>query len=83
MRTVLSSWIALACMAVFPQASADQAPKDILLTPAQVERDVELAAEAYERIHPGYTRYTSQDTLDAAWQSIVDERGRSDDHSRR
>ncbi|MEM1035312.1 MAG: S41 family peptidase [Pseudomonadota bacterium] len=73
MRTILSSWIALACIAVFAQASADQAPKDILLTPAQVERDVELAVEAYERIHPGYTRYTSQDTLDAAWQSVVDE----------
>lgn len=46
------------------------------LTPQQVERDVALAEETYRRIHPGYTRYTPEATLSAAWADIVtDARG--------
>ncbi|MEM1391011.1 MAG: hypothetical protein AAGG45_08000, partial [Pseudomonadota bacterium] len=73
MRIILSSMLAVAYAMLLGPASADKAPKDIQLTPEQIERDVSIAMEAYERIHPGYTRYTSQDMLDAQWQSIITE----------
>ncbi|MEM1088517.1 MAG: S41 family peptidase [Pseudomonadota bacterium] len=78
MRTILSSMLVVVCATFFGFACADEAPKSIQLTPAQIERDVILAIEAYERIHPGYTRYTDQDTLDAAWQSIIDNANAND-----
>ncbi|WP_337659007.1 S41 family peptidase [Sphingorhabdus sp. Alg231-15] len=56
--------------------SKSQAPEPeydaaTMLTPAQVASDVALAEEAYERIHPGYTRYTDAETLKAAWAAIA------------
>ena len=36
------------------------------LTVEQIKRDTALAKEAYERVHPGYTRYTSKAALDSA-----------------
>lgn len=41
------------------------------LTEAQVIVDVALAKEAYERIHPGYTRYTDNKEIETAWQNIL------------
>ncbi|MFK7888100.1 MAG: S41 family peptidase, partial [Gammaproteobacteria bacterium] len=41
------------------------------LSPPQVTRDIELAQEAFERVHPGYDRYTDETVLDAAWQAII------------
>ncbi|MEL7232109.1 MAG: S41 family peptidase [Pseudomonadota bacterium] len=78
MRKIFSSLFLAASLALAGPATADTAPGDIRLTPAQVERDVALAIEAYERIHPGYTRYTDQDTLNAAWQAIIDEAAAND-----
>ncbi|MEM7450795.1 MAG: hypothetical protein AAF350_05085, partial [Pseudomonadota bacterium] len=46
-------------------ASAADARQGPMLTPEQVARDVALAQEAYDRIHPGYTRYADAATLDA------------------
>ena len=46
-------------------------PADSWLTFEQVEADVGLAREAYERVHPGYARYTSRTVLDQAWEDIV------------
>ena len=42
------------------------------LTLEQVDADIALAREAYERIHPGYTRYATATELDAAWNDIRD-----------
>ena len=42
-----------------------------LLSAAQVEKDILIAKEAYERIHPGYTRYTNEAKLTAAWEAVV------------
>lgn len=41
------------------------------LSAAQIERDVNLAKEAFTRIHPGYDRFTEQATLTAAWDDII------------
>ncbi|GAA0470954.1 S41 family peptidase [Parasphingorhabdus litoris] len=56
--------------------SNNQAPEPdydaaTMLTPAQVASDVALAEQAYERIHPGYTRYTDAETLKEAWAAIA------------
>jgi hypothetical protein len=53
---VAAAWCGLTCHA---------------LDPEQVARDVSLAQEAFERIHPGYDRYTSADTLEAGWRAIT------------
>ncbi len=42
------------------------------LSVEQVRADVALAKEAFERVHPGYTRYATKQEMDAEWQSIVD-----------
>lgn len=45
------------------------------VTPAldinQIRADVTLARNAYKDIHPGYTRFTTQAVLDAAWDGII------------
>jgi len=56
---------------------AQDAPRDRWITPASVASDVALAKEAYERIHPGYTRYASRAEMDAAWAGIVERADRS------
>ncbi|NVE93639.1 S41 family peptidase [Altererythrobacter lutimaris] len=45
---------------------------DARLTPEQVRADIELAREAFSRVHPGYTRYATETEMDALWQSIID-----------
>lgn len=47
-------------------------PADAVLTPEQVMRDLELAEEAFSRVHPGYTRYASEQEMAAAWAGIKD-----------
>lgn len=42
-------------------------PRDEALTSDQVREDLDLARKALEEIHPGYTRYTSAEGLDALW----------------
>lgn len=51
-------------------AHAEERPQDLPLSPAQISTDVTLAKDAYTRIHPGYSRYTSVDTLEGAWEAI-------------
>lgn len=41
------------------------------LSLGQIRADVTLARNAYKDIHPGYTRFTSQAVLDAAWDGII------------
>ncbi len=53
------------------QTSEPEYDSTTVLTPAQVASDVALAKEAYERIHPGYTRYTDAETMREAWAEIA------------
>lgn len=48
-------------------------PNKQLLTPLQVEQDIMLLKEAYERIHPGYTRYATLDELNLSWSKIIEQ----------
>ena len=71
LKLVLTATFLLGALA-FPIASSE-APEDRILTPAQIASDVALAEEAYSRIHPGYTRYATEDGMRGAWQSLLDE----------
>ncbi|MEM7702684.1 MAG: S41 family peptidase [Pseudomonadota bacterium] len=51
-----------------PGASVPSSPRNQVLTADQVREDLSITRQALEQIHPGYTRYTSQGTLDALWQ---------------
>jgi C-terminal processing protease CtpA/Prc len=73
----MPAWIAsaiflLACItgSAYAAQQTESAARN-MLTPEQVRSDISLAKEAYERVHPGYTRYTDIQELDAAWQAIV------------
>ena len=52
------------------ESDAMTSPRDDAMTPAQIREDLALVRKALEQIHPGYTRYTSQATLDALWEEI-------------
>ena len=63
-----ASFILLAAM---PAYAKDLHPQDRVLTPQQISIDTVLAKEAYERIHPGYSRYTEKAALDVSWEAIT------------
>ena len=44
--------------------------QDRILKPEQISIDIALAQDAYNRIHPGYTRYTDKAALDTTWSNI-------------
>jgi len=48
----------------------DIRPQHNILSPDQISADIKLVQEAYTRIHPGYTRYTTMTALDASWEAI-------------
>lgn len=66
-KSLLISLASFLCFA--PQVSASPAA-DRLLSPDQVHADIDLAAETYRRIHPGYERYTPAKDIEAAWESV-------------
>lgn len=51
-------------------AAHAQNASDVRLTPDQISADIALVQNAYERVHPGYTRYANPSELDAAWAAI-------------
>ncbi len=51
-------------------SASAQTPQDTLLSPTQIRADITLAKEAYSRVHPGYTRYTSEAVLNASWEAV-------------
>ncbi|MEM9840268.1 MAG: S41 family peptidase [Pseudomonadota bacterium] len=55
---------------LFWATAAAQPAQDRELDAAAMLADVDLAEEAYSRIHPGYTRYASTDDMAFAWQSL-------------
>ena len=68
---VLSPLLTLLLVWLMPLFSQAQDPAKRLLSAEQVRKDVALAKEAYERVHPGYTRYATQPELDQAWTAIT------------
>lgn len=60
-----------ALLAATAQPVSASDPADAILTPTQVAADIALAEKAYQRIHPGYTRYTDGDELSAQWAQII------------
>ena len=54
-----------------PSAAFAQSSQGDHLSVEQVMSDVDLAKDAYGRIHPGYTRYTNAAELDAAWNDVI------------
>ena len=66
----LLAGVALTLTLPLTAIAQDARPQDTMLTPAQVSADIALAQEAYSRIHPGYTRYTDIEALDAAWAAL-------------
>lgn len=61
---------ALTLSTTLPAHAQLAAPQDRVLTAEQIRSDIALAREAYSRIHPGYTRYTNIEKLDASWDAI-------------
>ncbi len=51
-------------------AAALPLPGDAQLTAEQVIADINLAEEAYRRVHPGYTRYATETELATAWEQL-------------
>ncbi|MCX7553205.1 S41 family peptidase [Marinicella sp. S1101] len=51
--------------------AATEHPREQWLDVAAVVEDIKLAQGAYEHIHPGYTRYANKNSLDNAWQNII------------
>ncbi|MEO0870728.1 MAG: S41 family peptidase [Pseudomonadota bacterium] len=51
-------------------AKMTHVPADAIMTPEQVARDLALAQEAFSRVHPGYTRYASEQDMQEAWAAI-------------
>ncbi len=80
MKLIQSLFAASLLMVSACDADAQESPvkppplaADAVMTPAQVRADVALAKEAFERVHPGYTRYATEVEMDAKWQAIIDQ----------
>ncbi len=54
----------------FTQPLWAEHPRDQWLSLEQVNQDINLAASAYQQIHPGYDRYIDSEELKQAWQKI-------------
>jgi len=73
---VLAAGATLLFTAVSGTGAKDQPAKmthvtaDAVLTSEQVARDLALAQEAFSRVHPGYTRYASEQEMQAEWAAI-------------
>lgn len=71
--------LATVCVALADISAAQaEAPEQRYLSPEQVARDIALAEEVYERIHPGYTRYATQNEMRVAWQDLQDKANQND-----
>ena len=79
LKTILISSLAsalavIAALASAPTLAQDRveskaaaSPRDDAMTPEQIREDFAIARKALAEIHPGYTRYTSAETLEALW----------------
>ncbi len=53
------------------EAFEDESTATSFLSVQQITQDVTLAKEAYERLHPGYTRYANSEQMNQAWEDII------------
>lgn len=67
---IIFSAVVILVLASWAQ-SADASAAKQQLSVEQVKRDVALVKQAYEKIHPGYLRYTDAEQLQVAWDGIV------------
>jgi len=58
---------ALSLTVFAPDAIAQSGP---MLSVDQIKADIALAEEAYNRVHPGYTRYATGAEMAAAWDNL-------------
>ena len=65
----VAGMLALGTMAADPESP----PEDRVLTVAEIAEDIAIAQETYERIHPGYTRFTSADVMRGSWQALIEQ----------
>ena len=54
-------------------AEPESAPENRILSAAEIAEDIAIAQEAYARIHPGYTRFTSAAAMQGSWQALVEQ----------
>lgn len=77
MKRLLAVIISLILSILSIDVLAEQAPKsnadanETKLNIEQIKTDVALLKKAYETIHPGYTRYATEDEMSQAWDEIV------------
>lgn len=63
----------LVLFSLFPTQAAQNVANsygETLLSAEQISNDIALLKKTYQRIHPGYTRYTDLATLEQSWDQI-------------
>ncbi len=73
MKLITLLTITAAFITYFSNAHASSPLSPKRLTIEQVVQDVSLAKKAYNRIHPGYDRYTNRQDLNLAWNNIIEQ----------
>lgn len=77
MKTLVAIFISLILSILSIEICAEQAKASVVgasetrLNMEQIRTDVALLKKAYETIHPGYTRYASENEMSQAWGQIV------------
>ena len=59
------------------EAHSEASAADRLLSAEEIAGDVAIAREVYQRIHPGYERYTDPRVINAAWDRVVSDAAES------
>ena len=67
---IKSSLLTLMAGAAIIAQNADASDQINRLSAEQVKSDIALAEDAYKRIHPGYTRYTTAAEMARAWDEL-------------
>ncbi|MEL6857928.1 MAG: S41 family peptidase [Pseudomonadota bacterium] len=74
MSTPLKSAIVfLACLLSLGSIAAASPEGERWLSAAQIHTDIDLAAETYRRVHPGFGRYTAAEDIEQAWSALKQE----------
>ncbi|MEL7454654.1 MAG: hypothetical protein AAGJ50_14915, partial [Pseudomonadota bacterium] len=74
MSTPLKSAIVfLVCLLSLGSIAAASPEGQRWLSAAQIHTDIDLAAETYRRVHPGFDRYTAAEDIEQAWSALKQE----------
>jgi C-terminal processing protease CtpA/Prc len=68
--TLLASTLMMVTTPLQAQDKSDPKTAETRLSAGQIERDINLAEDAFSRVHPGYDRFIAKSELDAAWEAI-------------